>query len=153
MIQFHTSNSNHIRYLWAMRCKGQLISKGLVGILNSSKKRTKTFNLQYYDNSGRLVFVHFLEELKTSKSPLEINWPLVHAWKFEKFKWLVYTLIHNRIQNVKMISIIKWKRDSWFLIQIGGLVFKYQSFFSVHLYSYTMYELTNERLKKEIPQL
>ena len=45
-------------------------------------------------------------------------------------------------------NIIKWKRDSWFLIQIGGLVFKYQSFFSVHPYSYTMYKLTNERLKK-----
>jgi hypothetical protein len=32
--------------------KGQLISKGLVGILNSSKKQTKKFYLQYYDTSG-----------------------------------------------------------------------------------------------------
>ena len=54
--------------------KGQLISKGLVGILNSSKKRTKKFDLQYYDStSSRLVFVRFLEELKTPKSPFEIN--------------------------------------------------------------------------------
>ena len=56
-----------------MFTKGQLISKGLVGILNSSKKRTKKFDLQYYDTSGRLVFVRFLEELKTPKSPFEIN--------------------------------------------------------------------------------
>ena len=57
--------------------KGQLISKGLVGILNSSKKRTKKFDLQYYDTSGQLVFILFLEELKTPKSPFKINWPLI----------------------------------------------------------------------------
>ena len=59
--------------------KGQLISKGLVGILNSSKKWMKKFDLQYYDTSGRLVFIRFLEELKTPKSPFEINWPLPHS--------------------------------------------------------------------------
>ena len=32
--------------------KGQLISKGLFGILNSSKKRTKKFNLTTTDTSG-----------------------------------------------------------------------------------------------------
>ena len=37
--------------------KGQLISKGIVGILNFSKKRMKKFNLQYYDTSSRLVFI------------------------------------------------------------------------------------------------
>ena len=53
--------------------KGQLISKGLVGILNSSKIQPKKFNLQYYNTSGCLVFVRFLDELKTPKSPFEIN--------------------------------------------------------------------------------
>ena len=53
--------------------KGQLISKGLDGILNSSKKRTKKFDIQYYDTSGRLIFVHFLGELKTPKNPFEFN--------------------------------------------------------------------------------
>ena len=33
-------------------------------------------DLQHYDTSGRLVFVHFLEELNTPKSPFEINRPL-----------------------------------------------------------------------------
>ena len=43
--------------------KGHLISKGLFSILNSSKKRTKKFDLTTtYDTSGRIVFVHFLEE-------------------------------------------------------------------------------------------
>ena len=43
--------------------KGQVFSKILFGIFNSSKKRMKKFDLgNYYDTSGRLVFVHFLEE-------------------------------------------------------------------------------------------
>ena len=55
-------------------CKGQLISKGLFGILNSSKKRTKKFDLTtYYDTSVRLVFVRFFGEFKTPKSPFEVN--------------------------------------------------------------------------------
>ena len=52
----------------AIPAKGQLISKGLFGILNSSKNRTKTIRF----------FIRFLEELKTpdDQSPFEINWPL-----------------------------------------------------------------------------
>ena len=42
--------------------KGQLISKGLFGILNSPKKRTKK-----YDTSGRLVFVRFLGKIEDTK--------------------------------------------------------------------------------------
>ena len=52
----------------------QLILKGLVGILNSYKKRTKKFNLQYglwYLRST--CFCSFLEELKTLKSPFEVT--------------------------------------------------------------------------------
>ena len=52
--------------------KGQLISKGLVCILNTSKKRTKN-QPKVLDTSGRLVFVRFLEELKTQKSPFKIK--------------------------------------------------------------------------------
>ena len=47
--------------------KGQLISKGLFGILNSSNKPNKKIRLNYYDTSGRLVFVHFLEEFEDTK--------------------------------------------------------------------------------------
>ena len=41
--------------------------------MNSSKKRTNDY---YYDTSGRLVFVRFLEKLKIPKRHFEINWPL-----------------------------------------------------------------------------
>ena len=30
----------------------------------------------YYETSGRLVFVRFLEEIDNPKNPFEINWPL-----------------------------------------------------------------------------
>ena len=45
--------------------KGQLISKGLFGVFNSSKRKNekKKSIKQYYDTSGRIVFVRFLEEL------------------------------------------------------------------------------------------
>ena len=48
--------------------KSQLISKGLFGTLNSSKKRTKKIRLNYQDTSGRLVFVRFLEEFEDTKN-------------------------------------------------------------------------------------
>ena len=47
--------------------KGQLISKGLFGTLNSPKKQTKKNQLYYYDTSGRLVFVRFLGEIEDTK--------------------------------------------------------------------------------------
>ena len=45
--------------------KGQLISKGLLGILNSSKKQRKKID---YDTSGRQVFVRFMEEFEDTKN-------------------------------------------------------------------------------------
>ena len=55
---------------------GQLISKRLFGIFHSSKNWTKKFLPNYYGTSSRIVFVHFLEELKTQKRHSKINWPL-----------------------------------------------------------------------------
>jgi hypothetical protein len=63
---------NFLLKVW-INDKGQLISKRFVGVLNSPKKRTKKINLHYYDTSGQLVFVRFLGELKTLKSPFKIN--------------------------------------------------------------------------------
>ena len=51
---------------------GQLISKGLFGILNSSRKWTKRFDLP----TGRLVFIRFWKNLKTLIRHFEIKWPL-----------------------------------------------------------------------------
>ena len=52
--------------------KGQLISKCLFGIFNSPKKWMKKF----YGTSSRIVFIHFLGELKTPKRHFKSNWPL-----------------------------------------------------------------------------
>ena len=67
------SNSEFLLYSKVVS-KGQLISKGLSAILNSSKKRSKKFDFtKYYDTSGRIVFIRLLEELKTPKRHFEIN--------------------------------------------------------------------------------
>ena len=48
--------------------KGQLISKGPFGILNSSKKRTKKINpTTYYDTSGLIVFAPFFGRIEDTK--------------------------------------------------------------------------------------
>ena len=53
--------------------KGQLISKCPFDVLNSFKKRTNKFDLRYYYTLSPIVFVRFLEELKTPKGHLKIN--------------------------------------------------------------------------------
>ena len=45
------------------KTKGQLISKGLFGILNPPKR----IQLYYYDPSGRFVFGRFLGEIEDTK--------------------------------------------------------------------------------------
>ena len=40
--------------------------------------------LYFYDTSGRLVFVRFLEEFEDTKRHFEINWPL-SEFKFVRF--------------------------------------------------------------------
>ena len=47
--------------------KGQLISKGLFGILNSSKKRTKRFDLTTMIPQVDLFSFVFLEEFEDTK--------------------------------------------------------------------------------------
>ena len=61
----------------SMTHKGQLISKCLFAIFNSSKKRLKKFDLPTILRQVELFLFVFLEELKTPKRHLEINWPLV----------------------------------------------------------------------------
>ena len=49
--------------------KGQLISKELFGILESRffQKKNQDIQINYYDTSGRLVFVRFFEEFEDTK--------------------------------------------------------------------------------------
>jgi hypothetical protein len=48
--------------------KGQLFSKGLFGIINSSKKANQKIRFYYYDTSGGLVFVRFFGEIEDTKN-------------------------------------------------------------------------------------
>ena len=60
--------------------KGQLISWGLFGVLNSSKNEKK------WPNSNLKPQVElFLEELRILKSPFEIKWPLAEIKMFHAY--------------------------------------------------------------------
>ena len=48
------------------------------GVFDFLQKTNEQIPLMYYyDNSGRLVFVRFLEEIDDPKNRFEINWPLL----------------------------------------------------------------------------
>ena len=77
-----TSHYLDVRYL---RTKGQVISKGFFGILNSSKKTNEETQLNYYDTSaanfkkkinltvlwtsGQIVCVRFFGRIEDTKNP------------------------------------------------------------------------------------
>ena len=50
------------------------------------KKTNEWIWLYYYDTSGLLVFVHFLEEIEDSKKTFQINWPLGSYQNVERLK-------------------------------------------------------------------
>ena len=49
--------------------KGHLISKWFFGVIDFLQKTNEQIRLYYYDTSGRLVFVRFLEEIDDPKEP------------------------------------------------------------------------------------
>ena len=57
--------------------KGQLISKGVFGILNSLKKWTKKLNFTTMIPQVHLFLFVFVKKLKTPKRHFKINWPLI----------------------------------------------------------------------------
>ena len=64
-------------------------------------KKEGTNSTYYYDNSGRLVFVHFLEEIDDPKNRFEINWPLLNSliWD-EKKRRNIRTKFRNSVCSV-----------------------------------------------------
>ena len=74
ILKLHTSkiaywSENAHFYLDVALHKGQLISKCLFGVFNSSKNDLKI-------QTGAEIFHSILEELKKPKCPFEIKWPL-----------------------------------------------------------------------------
>ena len=47
--------------------KGHLISKLFFGVIDILQKTNERIRLYYYDTSGRLVFIRFLEEIEGTK--------------------------------------------------------------------------------------
>ena len=73
--------------------KGQLISRRLFGILNSSKKTNEKIRLHNYDTSGRLVSVRFLEEFEDTKKTFrnKLTFNIIAAFETESFSVLVFS--------------------------------------------------------------
>ena len=74
-----------------------------------SQNLNKKIQLNHYNTLGRLVFVHFLGELKTSKRHFEINWPLktsfCYSWK-KSLNW--QNIFHFILLKVKLFKM-SWK--------------------------------------------
>ena len=65
--------------------KGQLISKCVCGVFNSSKKTNENNSTWGIVVVKLNFFVRFSEELRIAKSPFEINWPLAKIEKCHSF--------------------------------------------------------------------
>ena len=73
---FLIQQETHYICTFTERSKGHLISKGLFGILNSSKKWTKKFDLTNMIPQVDLFLFIFWKNLKTPKRHFKICWPL-----------------------------------------------------------------------------
>ena len=81
---------------FAVWSKGQLISKCLFGIFDSSKKPTKKSDLTTMVPPVELFSFIFWKNLKTPKRHFEINWPLT----------ALYSLIKEDFFNM---ILVKWE--------------------------------------------
>ena len=95
-------NSNHLFFktylltaaIFGSRiCKGQLISKGILGILNTPKKQTKKIGFTTIIPQVKLFLFVFWEKLKTPKRHFDANWPLAGTRKGEKNLSTLLTLL------------------------------------------------------------
>jgi hypothetical protein len=112
---------------WKSDCKGQLISIGNLCVFNSSKKRMKNFCPSRLEQNWNFQ-VRFLEELKTSNCPFEINWPLVrnyalpfwcYIWspKYINFVWVSWFLAPNLSNFVSL----PWKRGNQYCYSLHSI--------------------------------
>ena len=76
--------------------KGQLISKGLFGILTSSKNQAKEVDLTTMIPQVDLFSFIFWKNLKTPKRHFEINWPL------RKKQLQIANLSYGRLEAFKL---------------------------------------------------
>ena len=99
--------------------KGQLISKGLFSVFNSSKKWTKKFCPNILGQKLKFSSSFFLEELKTPKRHFEISWPLQNEDIKRHFKtnWCLQNDVpYARLYNPRFVYFLP-HFSVWFIIK------------------------------------
>ena len=110
-----------------------------------SSKTNRNIQLYYYGTSSRIVYVHFLRELKTPKRNFEINWPLRHtmARNLDTFSWksfettvAVVKVIHSSLSCgifLKFFHVNKQELGKWLIVRsIFDLKIGHRNFFYTH---------------------
>ena len=73
--------------------------------LQFSQKTNEKIQHYYYGTLSQIVFVHFLEELKTPKRHFEINWPLARKFP-EKMQIFNEIFSQNNVeQNMSKVYV------------------------------------------------
>ena len=62
--------TNFVFSVLRLLTKGQLISKWFFGVIDFLQKTNERIRLYYYDTSGQLVFVCFLEKIEGTKKTI-----------------------------------------------------------------------------------
>jgi hypothetical protein len=113
----------NFKYFILCPLKGQLISKGLVGILNFSKKWTKKFDLNHDDTSGRffLVFWKNWHQKVISKSTELGNeiypiLPILMIVSRSKIKWYKFQKVKKYALSSQLKTFQFLKNDVQVLI-------------------------------------
>ena len=110
---FHSAQKNWKLLYW-VNCISQLISKGFLGSAISSKKTKGQIQLYYYDTSGRLLFVCFLEEINEPKNSFEINWHLTTC-NNKSFNFTSPSLNQIEMVNIGEKSLPRTNKNSQIL--------------------------------------
>ena len=114
--------------------KDQLISKGLFGVFNSSKKRMKNFCPSSLGQKLKFLF-RFLEELETPKFPFEINWPLTKKVNVYVHIILLCTYFHILVAVciLHIAHFLDWRYILYFfIILINFILIKVHLGFSLN---------------------
>ena len=104
------SASKCTRIYGLLRTKGQLFSKCLFGVFNSSKKTNKKFNLTTMVSQVELfLFVFWKNWRYLPKRHFEINWPLGLLRTLFLLNFLTMSPKRN-IRQLMLINVYSYKR-------------------------------------------
>ena len=107
----HVSRSPNLKKKFEIllkKAKGQLISKGLVGVFIFPKKTRKQVNLK------SMFFPFFFGRIRDTKNPFEINWPLNTSYGTDFLVFILFKFENysKTIPNL-IFLIFHWPSSSW----------------------------------------